>query len=45
MPRIAAALVARVLGRRIGPTTMLPFGPFIAAAIWLVWLYGVPIAG
>jgi leader peptidase (prepilin peptidase)/N-methyltransferase len=42
---IAAALVARVLGRRIGPTTMLPFGPFIAAAIWLVWLYGVPIAG
>jgi leader peptidase (prepilin peptidase)/N-methyltransferase len=41
---IAAALVARVLGRRIVATTVLPFGPFIAAAIWLVWLYGAPFA-
>jgi leader peptidase (prepilin peptidase)/N-methyltransferase len=41
---IAAALVARVLGRRVSRTTALPFGPFIAAAIWLVWLYGVPFA-
>ncbi len=39
---IAAALVARLLGRRISGTTALPFGPFIAAAVWVVWLYGVP---
>jgi leader peptidase (prepilin peptidase) / N-methyltransferase len=40
---IAVALVARLLGRRISRTTALPFGPFIATAIWLVWLYGVPL--
>jgi len=41
---IAAALVAHLLGRRISRTTALPFGSFIAAAVWLVWLYGVPFA-
>jgi len=40
---IAAALLARLLGRRVSRTTALPFGPFIAAAIWLVWLYGMPL--
>lgn len=40
---IAAALIARLLGRRVGATTALPFGPFIAVAVWLVWLYGVPM--
>jgi leader peptidase (prepilin peptidase)/N-methyltransferase len=39
---IATALIARLLGRRVSRTTVLPFGPFIAAAAWLVWLYGVP---
>lgn len=39
---IAAALIAHLLGRRISRTTALPFGPFIAAAVWLVFLYGVP---
>ncbi len=40
---IAAALTARVLGRHISRATALPFGPFLAIAIWLVWLYGVPL--
>jgi leader peptidase (prepilin peptidase)/N-methyltransferase len=40
---IAAALISRLLGRRVSGTTALPFGPFIAAAVWLVWLYGVPL--
>jgi leader peptidase (prepilin peptidase)/N-methyltransferase len=42
---IAVALIAHVLGHRVSRTTALPFGPFIAAAIWLVWLYGVPLPG
>jgi leader peptidase (prepilin peptidase)/N-methyltransferase len=42
---IAAALIAHLLGRRVSRTTALPFGPFIAAAVWLVWLYGVPLPG
>jgi leader peptidase (prepilin peptidase)/N-methyltransferase len=40
---IGAALIARLLGHRISGTTALPFGPFIALGIWLVWLYGVPM--
>lgn len=37
---IAAALAARLLGHDVSRDTALPFGPFLAAAIWLVWLYG-----
>ncbi len=40
---IAAALIGHLLGRRISRTTALPFGPFIAVAVWLVWLYGMPL--
>lgn len=40
---IGAALIARLLGHRISGATALPFGPFIALGIWLVWLYGVPM--
>jgi leader peptidase (prepilin peptidase)/N-methyltransferase len=40
---IAAAAIARLLGYRIGRTTAMPFGPFMAAAIWAVWLYGLPV--
>lgn len=39
---IVAALLARAFGQAIGRTTKLPFGPCIAAAIWLTWLYGTP---
>jgi leader peptidase (prepilin peptidase) / N-methyltransferase len=39
-----AALIAAgglmLLGVRLGRTSALPFGPFLAAAIWLVWLFG-----
>jgi leader peptidase (prepilin peptidase) / N-methyltransferase len=40
---IAAALIAGLLGHRISRTTAVPFGSFIAAASWLVWLYGLPL--
>jgi len=42
---IAATLIARVFGHRVSRTTAVPFGPFIAIAVWLVWLYGIPLAG
>jgi len=41
---LATAVVLRILGRRLGPATALPFGPPLAAATWLVWLYG-PLGG
>lgn len=34
---------AHVRGREITRETALPFGPFLAIGIWIVWLYG-PIA-
>jgi leader peptidase (prepilin peptidase)/N-methyltransferase len=36
---LAAALVMRLAGRQIGRGTALPFGPALALATWLVWLY------
>ncbi len=41
---IAAAFIARLLGHRVTRTMAMPFGPFIAAATWLIWLYGVPLS-
>ena len=43
---VAALVVAAGLmltGARVGRTSALPFGPFLASAIWAVWLFG-PIA-
>jgi leader peptidase (prepilin peptidase)/N-methyltransferase len=37
---LAAALVLRVAGRAIDRHTAMPFGPALAAAAWLTWLYG-----
>ncbi len=37
---LCAALVMRLRGERIGATTALPFGPALALALWVVWLYG-----
>ena len=34
------ALVLRLAGRRIDASTALPFGPWLALAIWLLWLLG-----
>jgi leader peptidase (prepilin peptidase) / N-methyltransferase len=40
---IAVAAIAWLLGRHVRRTTAVPFGPFIAISIWMVWLYGVPM--
>jgi len=37
---LGAALLAALSGRRLHAGTRLPFGPFLAAALWLTWLYG-----
>jgi leader peptidase (prepilin peptidase) / N-methyltransferase len=37
---LAAALAGHWTGRPITAATKVPFGPFIAGATWLVWLYG-----
>jgi len=37
---LGAALLSTVGGRRLHAGTALPFGPFLAAALWLTWLYG-----
>ena len=48
---IAATLALLVTGlsqvaqkRSISADMLVPFGPYLAAAIWLVWIYGVPAA-
>ncbi len=45
----SAALVTVALAAirkgRVTLTDRLPFGPFLAVAIWLVWLYGAPVGG
>ena len=40
---LAAAGALRLAGHRLDRHSALPFGPFLAAAAWLVWLFG-PIA-
>jgi leader peptidase (prepilin peptidase)/N-methyltransferase len=37
---LGAALLAALGGRRLHAGAALPFGPFLAAALWLMWLYG-----
>ena len=32
--------VAMLRGNPVGMATRLPFGPFLAIAIWIVWIYG-----
>lgn len=32
--------VAMLRGHPVGMSTRLPFGPFLAIAIWIVWIYG-----
>ncbi|MFO1028515.1 MAG: A24 family peptidase [Acetobacteraceae bacterium] len=36
---LLGALIATLAGRRVTATTAIPFGPFLAFAGWLVWLY------
>jgi leader peptidase (prepilin peptidase)/N-methyltransferase len=37
---LLAAAGAALGGRRIAATTAMPFGPWLALATWLLWLYG-----
>lgn len=37
---LAAAAIIVVAGGQVRRDTALPFGPFLALAIWLVWLFG-----
>lgn len=37
---ILAVCTARIFGRQVRGTDAIPFGPFLAAGIWLTWLYG-----
>lgn len=37
---LLASLVAHVRKSNLSLATAIPFGPFLAAGIWLVWLYG-----
>ena len=39
---LGAALMLQLRGRQVGAATALPFGPALALALWVVWLYGVP---
>lgn len=39
---LALVVVALAQGRSLTARMRLPFGPFLAFAIWLVWLYGPP---
>jgi leader peptidase (prepilin peptidase)/N-methyltransferase len=35
---LAAALLLSLAGRRLGATSRLPFGPFLALAAWGAWV-------
>jgi leader peptidase (prepilin peptidase)/N-methyltransferase len=37
---LAFALAAALAGGKLSATTKIAFGPYLALAIWLVWLYG-----
>lgn len=37
---VLAVFVANIFGRKISGTDAIPFGPFLAAGVWLTWLYG-----
>ena len=36
---LAAALCLRLAGNRLSAGSALPFGPFLAFATWLLWLF------
>lgn len=37
---VIATLISGLRGGQVGLATRIPFGPYLAFAIWLVWLYG-----
>lgn len=42
---LAVALAQTAAGAKLAPTTQLPFGPYLAAGFWLVWLHGRLVFG
>lgn len=42
---LTAALIGSWAGRRLTAATEIPFGAFLGAAFWLVWLYGPIVPG
>jgi prepilin signal peptidase PulO-like enzyme (type II secretory pathway) len=36
---LAVALGLRLVGIRLGPRSPVPFGPFLALATWVLWLF------
>jgi prepilin signal peptidase PulO-like enzyme (type II secretory pathway) len=37
---LVTAVGVMMAGRRMTAATAIPFGPFLALAAWLLWLYG-----
>ena len=42
---LASVLVRRIAGHTLGATDRIAFGPALAAAIWIVWLFGPRVPG
>lgn len=42
---LALALATALAGGKLGATTQIAFGPYLALGIWLVWLYGPLMLG
>jgi leader peptidase (prepilin peptidase) / N-methyltransferase len=42
---LAVAVAARIAGRKVEAQTAIPFGPCLAFATWLCWLYGPLLLG
>jgi leader peptidase (prepilin peptidase)/N-methyltransferase len=41
---LVAVVLAAVAGAKLGRDSPIPFGPYLAAGIWLVWLFGPLVA-
>ena len=37
---LTGVVLAALLGKKVTLTTRMPFGPFLAFGVWIVWLYG-----
>ncbi len=42
---LAVALVRAAFGERLAAASRIAFGPYLAAALWLLWLYGPLVLG
>ena len=37
---VVGVLLAQLIGTKVTRDTRIPFGPFMAFGLWIVWLYG-----